>query len=115
MCAHEHIDHQICEYGCLTINAFLKHIRNTHNPQLITMFYQKFLVFSVDKLIHVMTDTLNKANFVPMCRTIKSIAFDIQNNKSIGPLDTTNNQQNNTQFVDNHLSNAIQSNFHLLT
>eukprot|EP01083_Nonionella_stella_P085307 236504_1 len=97
------------------VNMAVAPTRNTHNPQLITMFYQNFLFLIVDKLIHVMTDTLNKANFVPMCRTIKSIAFDIQNNKSIGPLDTTNNQQNNTQFVDNHLSNAIQSNFHLLT
>eukprot|EP01084_Bolivina_argentea_P223787 378575_1 len=115
MWAHEHIDHQICEYGCRTINAFLKHIRNTHNPQLITMFYQNFLFLIVDKLIHVMTDTLHKANFVPMCRTLKSIAFDIQNNQSIGPLDTTNNQQNNTQFVANHLSNAIQNKFPHLT
>eukprot|EP00484_Ammonia_sp_Unknown_P006817 CAMPEP_0197071980 /NCGR_PEP_ID=MMETSP1384-20130603/209866_1 /TAXON_ID=29189 /ORGANISM="Ammonia sp." /LENGTH=1045 /DNA_ID=CAMNT_0042510793 /DNA_START=117 /DNA_END=3251 /DNA_ORIENTATION=- len=74
MWAHEHIDPQICEYGVKTLNQFLAHIRQiterSSNGSLITMFYQNFLFLILEKLIHVMTDTLHKSSFPSMCWTL---------------------------------------------
>merc|ERR1711933_46081 len=118
MWAHEHIDHQICEYGTKTLNQFLSHIRvrseQTQNGALITMFYRNFLFLILEKLLCVMTDTLHKSSFGAMCYTLKSIAFDINNSKYLANL-SDNQSINNQQFVASKLSNFIQSKFSHLT
>ena len=118
MWAHEHIDHQICEYGTKTLNQFLQHIRNrseqTQNGALITMFYRNFLFLILEKLLCVMTDTLHKSSFGAMCYTLKSIASDINNSQYLGNL-SDNQQTNNQQFVAQKLSNFIQAKFCHLT
>jgi len=119
MWAHEHIDHQICEYGTKTLNAFLAHIRRRSamlgNGALITMFYRNFLFLILEKLIAVMTDTLHKSSFPAMCFTLKSIANDINSNKYLEQLDPQTPRTNNQQFVATKLSNFIQRKFGHLT
>ena len=120
MWAHEHIDHQITQYGIKTLSQFLKHIRQItiqqDNGGLITMFYQNFIFLILEKLIHVMTDTLHKSSFAEMCYTLKSICNDINTNKHLGKLyQDGSNYPSNYEYVASQLSQYIQNKFQHLT
>ena len=121
MWAHEHIDHQITEFGTKTLNCFLKHIRrittNSNNGALITMFYRNFLFLILEKLVHVMTDTLHKSSFPAMCYTLKSICNDINSGcgQHLGALSAEDANHNNQQYVAQRLSAFIQQKFQHLT
>jgi len=119
MWAHEHIDYRITEYGIKTLNQFLQHIRkitiNSNSGQLITMFYQNFIFLVLEKLIHVMTDTLHKQSFPAMCCTLKSICYDINSNQHLGKLYQDGNYPSNYEYIASKLSQFIQNKFQHLT
>jgi len=124
MWAHEHIDHAICELGIRTLGQFLRHIRDltqkSANGALMTMFYRNFLLLILEKLLHVMTDTLHKASFAPMSRSLKGICHDINTQALLGPLSHSENvkqngQGQNVEFVATKLSAFIQKKFQHLT
>lgn len=120
MWAHEHIDHAICELGIRTLGQFLRHIRGltarTQSGALMTMFYRNFLLLILEKLLHVMTDTLHKASFAPMSRALKGICHDINTQQLLGPLWSAEQPaQSNQEFVAMKLSAFIQNKFQHLT
>jgi len=120
MWAHEHIDHSICEYGTKTLNEFLRHIREltakNQNGALMTMFYRNFVLVVLEKLLHVMTDTLHKASFPEMCATLKTICHDIGGNPYLGQLYGPEVAvSNNVEFVASKLSAFLQKEFQHLT
>merc|ERR1719361_1669045 len=83
------------------------------------MFYRNFLLLILEKLLHVMTDTLHKASFAPMARSLKGICHDINTQSLLGPL--SENVQGgqgpgaNVEFVATKLSAFIQKKFQHLT
>merc|ERR1719309_934981 len=78
------------------------------------MFYRNFLLLILEKLLHVMTDTLHKASFAPMCRALKGICHDINTQALLGPI-AENGQGSNQEFVAQKLSAFIQNKFQHLT
>merc|ERR1719491_2888216 len=88
------------------------------------MFYRNFLLLILEKLLHVMTDTLHKASFAPMSRSLKGICHDINTQALLGPLSENvnvgggqgqNGQGQNVEFVATKLSAFIQKKFQHLT
>merc|ERR1719474_69338 len=120
MWAHEHIDHSITEYGIKTLDAFLGHIRaltaKNGNGALMTMFYSNFGLVVLEKLLHVMTDTLHKASFAEMCATLKTICHDLSNNQFLGNIfPPDQGASSNVEFVASRLSAFLQREFQHLT